>query len=135
MKNKSTFLRILILILVLFLLIYHLFKLYNIYFGNDLVNSNEFLKSFQENFPISTIIIIQSALRILITVSLIGIVFRKKIGLLGMWIGIGTLVITQFIIVYNTDNEFINNIHSGIKPIKGLILPIVITYLYKISSK
>lgn len=131
MKNSSNILKIVILIPIIFLLVYHIFKLYNIYFGDDLLNSNDFLNSFQDKFPIGTVILFQNFLRVLIALSLLIILFRINIGILGMWIGIGTLIITQFIIVSQSDNELINTIHAGLKPLKGLILPIIITFLYR----
>ncbi len=133
--NKSfKSLRIVILILTAFLLCYHFFKLYTIYFGNDLVSSTDFLNSYKSSISFSTILTIQSVLRSIIITSLLLIILRKNIGIPLMCIGIGVLIISQFFVVSRSTNEMINSIHSGLKPLKGLILPIIITYLYKLTS-
>lgn len=125
------FLNIVLLILIVFLCFYHASKLYTFYQGNDFVSTKEFINSFNNGFSITTIITIQNILRVIIILSLLLIVFRKKIGLITMWIGIGVLVISQFIIVSQSNSELIQSIHSGIKPLKGFILPTIITLLYK----
>jgi phosphoglycerol transferase MdoB-like AlkP superfamily enzyme len=130
-KKKNTLLKIAILIPIAFLFFYHTSKLYNIYFGNDFVTSNEFLKSFEKNFPIATVLILQSVFRIVIVTGLLLIYLKKNIGILFMWLGILSLITTQFIIANQSNNELIHSIHSGLKPLKGLILPIVISLLYK----
>ncbi|WP_025667110.1 hypothetical protein [Aquimarina megaterium] len=130
MKSTSKISKIAIVVPILFLLFYHISKLYTIYFEDDMVNSNNFLHSFQDAIPVSAIITIQSILRGIIIISLALIIFRKNIGPALMWLGIGTLISTQFFIVSQSNHELILSIHSGLKPLKSLILPIVITYLY-----
>ena len=126
MKTASKILKIAILIPILFLLFYHICKLYTIYFGSDIVNSNDFLNSFKSGVHVSTVLIIQSILRGIISITLTLIIFRKNIG---------TLISTQFFIVSQSNYELILSIHSGFKPLKSLILPIIITYLYKYMTK
>lgn len=130
-KKKKTLLKIAISIPIAFLFFYHTSKLYSIYFGNDFLTSNEFLNSFKNDFPVSIIITIQNVLRVMIMLSLLLIVLKNKLGIIGMWLGIGSLVLSQFYIASESTSEIIQSAHSGLKPLKGLILPIVITYLYK----
>ena len=55
---------------------------------------------------------------------------KKKLGIIGMWLGIGSLIISQFYMASESTNEIIQSAYSGLKPLKGLILPIVISLLY-----
>jgi hypothetical protein len=130
-RKKKTLLKIAILVPIVFLLFYHTSKLYSIYFGNDFVTSNELLNSFTSDSPISTILTTQSILRLIIIICLLLVVLKKKLGIIGMWLGIGSLILSQFYIASESTNELIQSAYSGLKPLKGLILPIVITYLYK----
>jgi hypothetical protein len=132
LQNKNVLLlKALTILLIGFLLLYHISKLYSIYFGNDTVTTDAFLESFGEDFPIATVLLLQSIFRICIITGLVLIFLKKNIGVLFMWLGILSLIATQFIIVNQSNNELIHSIHSGLKPLKGLILPIVISLLYK----
>lgn len=121
-------------ILVAFLLIYHCFKLYSFLFGKDFMNSEDFLNSFSKKSTAELIVIIQNILRVLIISGLYLVARGKKIGIFGMWIGISLLVLSQFWLVNTSTNEIVYKMFSGLKPLKGLFLPTIITVLY-ISTK
>ncbi|WP_347922782.1 hypothetical protein [Pontimicrobium sp. SW4] len=55
---------------------------------------------------------------------------KKKLGIIGMWLGIISLIVSQFYLASESTSEIIQSSHSGLKPLKGLILPTVITYMY-----
>ena len=130
-KKDRLLLKVLILIPIVFLIFYHTSKLYNIYFGEELVNSTQFLDSFRSNFPVTKVLLLQTIFRIIIITGLILILLKKNTGILFMWIGVGCLVASQFFIESASTNDYIQTIHSGIKPLKGVILPAFITYLHK----
>lgn len=130
-NKKRKLLKIGMLIPLAFLLMYHASKLYNVQFGDDFVNSNDFLNSFNSDFSVSTILTTQRILRIIILLSISLVVLKKKIGIIGMWLGIGCLVLSQFYIASESTSQIIQSAHSGLKPLKGLILPTIITYTYR----
>lgn len=122
-------------LLIGFLFLYHSFKLYNIYLGDDHMNSDTFLNSSTIYISAGTIVVMQSTLRILILISLVLIVRTKKAGISGMWLGIGLLVISQFWLVEASNDSFVRSTFSGLKPLKGFILPTIISILYIILQK
>jgi hypothetical protein len=50
-------------------------------------------------------------------------------------LGVTILIASQFYVVSNSNHEFIHTMHSGIKPLKGLLLPSIITILYRKYKK
>jgi len=121
--------------IIAFLFLYHSFKLYNIYLGGDFMTSDNFLNSFAQHISAKTIITVQSAFRISILVSLLLININKRIGLIGMWLGIGLLVLSQFWLVTASNSEEVYTMFSGLRPLKGFILPTIITLLSIKRSK
>ena len=88
------------------------------------------MNSFSTVSKAKIIVIAQSILRVIILISLILIIKNKKIGIIGMWLGIGLLVLSQFWLVNESTNKLVHSILSGIKPLKGLLFPTLITVLY-----
>jgi len=118
--------------LIVFLFLYHSFKLYNVYLGIDFMASENFLSTLSTTFNERLIIKVQSIFRVLILASLafILIVKNKKIGIIGMWLGIGLLVLSQFWLVSKSTDQLFLSMFSGLKPLKGFLLPTIITILY-----
>ncbi|WP_372801621.1 hypothetical protein [Lutibacter sp.] len=118
--------------LIVFLFLYHSFKLYNVYLGIDFMASENVLSTLSTTFNERLIIKVQSIFRVLILVSLafILIVKNKKIGIIGMWLGIGLLVLSQFWLVSKSTDQLFLSMFSGLKPLKGFLLPTIITILY-----
>lgn len=128
--RKHSILSIIIYVLITFLFSYHSFKLYIIHFGEDFMNSESFINSFSSVFKAKIAVIAQSVFRVIILISLILIVKSKKIGIISMWLGIVLLVISQFWLVNESTNPLVHSILSGLKPLKGLLFPTLITVLY-----
>lgn len=136
MNSKNNLaLTILLYAIIAFLFFYHSSKLYNIYLGEDFMNSDNFLNSFAQHISAKTIVTIQSAFRISILISLLLININKRIGLIGMWFGIGLLVLSQFWLVTVSNSEEVYAMFSGLRPLKGFILPTIITLLSIKRSK
>ncbi|WP_179952084.1 hypothetical protein [Marinicella rhabdoformis] len=66
-----------------------------------------------------------TSLRAMIVVSLIALALKPKLGLGMMWLFIGSLVVTQIYMQWGTDWR------SVFAPLKGLIIPSLITWLMK----
>ncbi len=94
--------------------------------------SENVLSTLSTTFNERLIIKVQSIFRVLILVSLafILIVKNKKIGIIGMWLGIGLLVLSQFWLVSKSTDQLFLSMFSGLKPLKGFLLPTIITILY-----
>lgn len=133
--KKSLYLNIAILIPIAFLIIYHSAKLFNHYLGNDSVVTDEFSESFTGELSTKAILTSQNIFRVIIILSLILVLLKKKIGIIGMWIGIGSLVVSQFYLASVSTSELIQVAHSGLKPLKGLMLPAIITYVFNKINK
>ncbi len=123
--------RLISFILAAFLIIYHSTKTYLFFTGSDNTNTPDFLNSFPATFPIDILLTVQVFLRLIIISSLVFVILNKKAGLIGMWLGIVSLVVTQFILSSNATSSELVAVHSGLAPLKGLIIPSVITILLK----
>jgi len=132
MLKKNHIPSIILYSLIVFLFLYHSFKLYNVYLGIDFMASENFLSTLSTTFNERLIIKVQSIFRVLILASLafILIVKNKKIGIIGMWLGIGLLVLSQFWLVSKSTDQLFLSMFSGLKPLKGFLLPTIITILY-----
>lgn len=128
--KKHLTLSVILYVLIAFLFLYHSFKLYSIHLGQDFMSSESFLNSFTTESKARIMVIAQSFFRVIILVSLVLIVRNKKTGIIGMWLGIGLLVLSQFWMVNESTNELVHSMLSGLKPLKGLLLPTLITVLY-----
>ncbi|WP_444997369.1 hypothetical protein [Aliikangiella sp. IMCC44359] len=113
------------------LIFYHILKLYNFTLGNDLYSTSDFLNSFNKDFPVSFVMIMQNIFRGIIIVSLVTIFLKRKEGLVGMWAGIIALVTLQFILASSSNHEMIQTLYSDLKPLKGIIFPTFITFFYQ----
>ena len=132
MLKKNHIPSIILYSLIVFLFLYHSFKLYNVYLGIDFMASENFLSTLSTTFNERLIIKVQSIFRVLILASLgfILIIRNKKIGIIGMWLGIGLLVLSQFWLVSKSTDQLFLSMFSGLKPLKGFLLPTIITILY-----
>ena len=102
-----------VLTLAMILMIYHIAKVFSLYITDS-------------NLEYSTLIHIQSIIRILIVISLSLVIFKKRKALIGMWIAILALIGTQYInVLMYPDPEV-----SMFAYLKGFIFPIIITLLY-----
>ncbi len=127
--SKTKFFTFVSLFLTGFLLVYHCFKLYSIYFGEDVFNSNEFQQSFGHNFPLNALIPVMSGFRILVILGAIIGLLKVRTGLIVLWAGIGMLVALQFLIAITSSSEKIQLLFSGLRPLKGLLIPSIITII------
>ena len=94
------------------------------------MTTQAFSGSFTKEIPARIVVNIQSLFRVLILIGLFLVVRNKRIGIVLMWLGIGMLVVSQFWLVSISDSEQVYAMFSGIKPLKGLILPTLITGFY-----
>mgnify|MGYP000256464940 CR=1 FL=1 len=94
-----------------FLITYHSVKIYNTYFLPPIDVTHQ--------------LIWITSLRLMIVLSFITLAFKPKLGLVMMWIFIGSLVATQ--IYAQWDNTW----QDMLGPFKGLIIPSLITWLMK----
>jgi len=130
MKRNSFFLvrRLVILVLAGLLIYYHSLILYHLYFGaGDIFNlyngsAQGVLTSFEN---------LQSALRAVIVVSLLLVIFGFRPALWVMWAGISGLVATQYWAHFWMPVAFTEGRHA-LSYLKGFIFPTIITLMFPI---
>ena len=111
------FRRLLILVLAGLLIFYHCYTLYDLYLGAG-------------TSAHATFEYVQSVLRVVITVSLLLVVFGRRLALWGMWAGILGLIATHYWAHYgNLPVDFTAGRHP-LSYLKGLIFPTLITLAF-----
>lgn len=111
------FRRLLILVLAGLLIFYHCYTLYDLYLGAG-------------TSAHTTFEYLQSVLRVVITVSLLLVVFGKRRALWGMWAGILGLIATHYWAHFgNLPVDFTAGRHP-LSYLKGLIFPTIITLAF-----
>lgn len=116
------FRRLLILVLAGLLIYYHCYTLYDLYLGAG--------TSAHTTFEYA-----QSVLRVVITVSLLLVVFGRRRALWGMWAGILGLIATHYWAHFgNLPVDFTAGRHP-LSYLKGLIFPTLITLAFNSSGR
>jgi hypothetical protein len=125
MMQTSIFLlfrRLVILVLAGLLIYYHTYTLYDLYVGTG-------------TSAHTTFEYVQSVLRVVITLSLLLVVFGSRRALWGMWAGIVGLVATHYWAHFgNLPVDFTTGRHP-LSYLKGLIFPTIITLAFHSSSQ
>jgi hypothetical protein len=125
MMQTSIFLlfrRLVILVLAGLLIYYHTYTLYDLYVGTG-------------TSAHTTFEYVQSVLRVVITLSLLLVVFGSRRALWGMWAGIVGLIATHYWAHFgNLPVEFTAGRHP-LSYLKGLIFPTIITLAFHSSSQ
>lgn len=112
--------RLIIFVLAGLLIYYHIFTLYDLYLGAG-------------NSAHTTFEYVQSFLRVVITISLLLVVFGNRWALWGMWAGITGLVATQYWAHFgNLPVDFTEGRHP-LSYLKGFIFPTTITLAFHSS--
>ena len=116
------FRRLLILVLAGLLIFYHCYTLYDLYLGAG-------------TSAHTTFEYLQSGLRVVITVSLLLVVFGSRRALWGMWAGILGLIATHYWAHFgNLPVDFTAGRHP-LSYLKGLIFPTIITLAFHSSGR
>ena len=113
--------RMVIAVLALFLIVYHVAKISDIYFGENVE-------------PVSTLIHTQSLLRLAVIASMALAVFRSPNAIWGMWLSISALVISQYVNLWQTPDHSQLPWSANLPLLKGFIIPVIITILYQMPS-
>ena len=114
--------RLIIFVLAGLLIFYHLYTLYELYLGAGISTRTTFEY-------------LQSVLRVVITVSLVLVVFGNRSALWGMWVGITGLIATHFWAHFgNLPVDFTLGRHP-LSYLKGFIFPTIITWAFHTSSQ
>ena len=125
MMQTSIFLlfrRLVILVLAGLLIYYHTYTLYDLYVGTG-------------TSAHTTFEYVQSVLRVVITLSLLLVVFGSRRALWGMWAGIVGLVATHYWAHFgNLPVDFTKGRHP-LSYLKGFIFPTIITLAFHSSSQ
>ncbi len=118
----SVTLRILILILAGLLIFYHVSTLFDLWRGHGFSTD-------------ATYNAIQAGLRVIIAVSLTGVVLGKRPALWTMWIGIGGLVATHYWAHFGgIETDFVATRHP-LSYLKGFIIPSIITAAFFVRAR
>ena len=116
------FRRLLILVLAGLLIFYHCYTLYDLYLGAG-TSAHTFFEY------------LQSVLRVVITISLLLVVFGSRRALWGMWAGILGLIATHYWAHFgNLPVDFTAGRHP-LSYLKGLIFPTLITLAFGSSGR
>ena len=116
------FRRLIILVLAGLLIYYHTFTLYDLYLGTGISAHTTFEYA-------------QSVLRVVITLSLLLVVFGNRWALWGMWVGITGLIATHYWAHFgNLPVDFTLGRHP-LSYLKGFIFPTIITLAFHTSSQ
>ncbi len=117
-----SFPRLIILVLAGLLVYYHTFTLYDLYLGAGTSARTAFEY-------------VQSALRVVITLSLLLVVFGRRLALWGMWAGIAGLIATHYWAHFgNLPVDFTEGRHP-LSYLKGFIFPTIITVAFRTTSR
>ena len=99
------------------LIFYHLSKVFDLYWGVDVgVNS--------------TLIYVQSVVRLTIALSLSFVLLRYKVALWGMWLSITTLTLTRYMLLWETESAMEVELAVYLSYLRGFMFPTVITLLF-----
>lgn len=104
------------------LIFYHLNTVYDHYLGDG---SN----------ALGAMVDLQPAIRIAIVLSLTSVIFGVRHGILGMWLSITALVLTQYIDHYGPEPSAHTLARSGFSYLRGFIVPTIITLVIPNSMK
>jgi len=116
------FRRLIILVLAGLLIYYHTFTLYDLYLGAG-------------TRAHTTFEYVQSVLRVVITLSLLLVLFGNRFALWGMWAGITGLIATHYWAHFgNLPVDFTLGRHP-LSYLKGFIFPTIITLAFHTSSQ
>ena len=116
------FRRLIIFVLAGLLIYYHIYTLYDLYLGAG-------------TSAHTTFEYVQSALRVVITLSLLLVVFGIRWALWGMWVGIAGLIATHYWAHFgNLPVDFTKGRHP-LSYLKGFIFPTIITLAFHASSQ
>ena len=114
--------RIAITVIAGFLILLHVVGLFDVYATGEVFRYTAF-----EN--------LQSTLSVFIILSLTLVIFRKRIGLIGMWLSITALILTQYWAHFGFVEADFTKGRSVISYLRGFMIPTVITALYFLPFK
>lgn len=114
--------RLIIAVFCIFLIVYHISKLLNIYTA---ASGAEY----------ALIVHMQSLLRMAIIVTATLVIFGKKYALTSMWISITALITTQYIVYFGLVQADMTPVSSAVSYLRGFILPTIITLIFPFQSK
>jgi len=104
------------------LIFYHVSKLFDLYLG-----------------PVSedatSLIHIQSVIRLTIAVSLVLVAFGVRKALWGMWASITALVVTRYILLLTPETQGETELAVYFSYLRGFIIPAIITLAYPSTMK
>lgn len=121
-KGFLLFRRLIIIVLAGLLIFYHTYTLYDLYLGAG-------------TSAHTTYEYVQSVLRVVITVSLLFVVFSSHRALWGMWAGIIGLIATHYWAHFgNLPVDFTEGRHP-LSYLKGIIFPTIITFAFHDSVR
>lgn len=109
--------KILVALLSGFLILLHVVGLWNDYLSGDLVSADTYT-----NF--------QSLLSATIIASLLLVILGKKIGLVGMWVSITALILTQYWAHFGFYEADFTEGRTAFSYLRGFMFPTVITLLF-----
>ena len=115
-------LRLIILVLAGLLIFHHSLMLYDMYLGAG-------------NYAHTFFDYVQSVCRVLITTSLLLVVFGVRRALWGMWFSIGALVATQYWVHFGNFPVYFTDSRHPLAFLKGFIFPTIITLAFHYSSR
>lgn len=114
--------RLIIFVLAGLLIFHHSLMLYEMYLGAG--NSAHTFFDY-----------VQSVCRVLITFSLLLVVFGVRWALWGMWLSIGGLVATQYLVHFGNFPVYFTDDRHPLSYLKGFIFPTIITLAFHTSSR
>lgn len=109
--------KILVALLSGFLVLLHLASLWDAFLSGDLISADIYA-----NF--------QSLLSVAIIASLLLVILGRKIGLVGMWVSITALILTQYWAHFGFYEADFTEGRSIVSYLRGFMFPTVITLLY-----
>ncbi|MET1255894.1 hypothetical protein [Aliikangiella maris] len=110
--------KITIIVLSMFLVIYHIAKIFDVYWDQSTVEQ-------------TMLIHLQSIIRIFIVIALILVMRNKAYAVWGMWASISSLILTQYFVYFNDAQTTL----SVFSYLKGFIIPSIITILCVYQKK
>lgn len=114
--------RVAITLIAGFLILLHVVGLFDVYATGQVFRYTAF-----ENF--------QSTLSVFIILSLTLVIFRKRIGLIGMWLSITALILTQYWAHFGFVEAAFTEGRPLFSYLRGFMIPTVITALYFLPFK
>ncbi len=104
------------------LILYHVSKIYSVYWGLDAANA-------------MTLTHVQTGIRLIIVISLAYVLLGYKKALWGMWFGIATLTATRYMLLWDTEPTADIEFSVYLSYLRGFISPIIITLLYPSAKR